>query len=124
MVQKFLLIAAVGVTNFHSPKATSNTTNNRIEKVVHFETVSLLFDEEGISSSMPIYNSDTDLLSDNDTRSIRDEISISIEAEAGAESSECPRIRTKQPRRTTKLEITERISPIIISVVAVVWATC
>ena len=130
MVAKFFIIV-VAVANFHLPKASSNGTNHQIDKNADFETVSLLFEAEDISSSLPIYHSDTDLSIYNDTRSVGEEVSINIEAEARVESGEGHRNKPKQPRITTRLEIAERtlsvvllISPYIISVVAVVWATC
>ena len=60
-------------------------SDNQIEVIADYETLSALFVWEGGHPSLPIYDSERDLLIQNDTQSLDDEISINIETQTEAE---------------------------------------
>ena len=78
-------------------------SHDQIEIIADSETLTLLFDEENINPSLPLYDSDTDLLIHNDTRSSDHEIDMDEEAEReGSQTSPVGRV---QRRKRIRIEV-------------------
>ena len=101
-------------------------SENQIEVIADYDTLSALFVWEGINPSwqLPIYDSEKDLLIQNDTQSINDGISINIETQTEAEMDAEPDrslvSKTKQHRRDIKSEIIAKILSAAVILVPVV----